>query len=366
MDEINYLPLFFCKKYSRLAKDIFGSNVKSGEIKNLYQNDDMKLGTSLAHKYWKAILALGSRYNNDADKIIPATDTMMLVMRWELNKQIYKFDKDFLDELIKTENPMFLENMWDHLPYRCFYIDFSDNTALCSKLCAQGMYIYTEKAEGLPGYLKIKEGGENEWGDDMDLYIVHVCAVNENSMKDIELHYTIDFPVPCKENLLMDSFDDRNARTYFNLAIENEAAIADSREVALFVYQILIYLSSAEPDISESELTKYTYRKRKNKDAPKNTFSEIQAWDVGIRFGASFRKWEQDKEKFSAVGTGTGNKKRPHCRRAHYHCFWYGPKEGPRVKRAKWLSDMYINTSERDAAVLPAVVHETDKKKAGN
>ena len=62
------------------------------------------------------------------------------------------------------------------------------------------------------------------------------------------------------------------------------------------VVQILNYLSSVQPDIEENPQTKKTYRKPAPHTEPKNKYSEIQKWDVGVRFGAAFRAWKKEQE----------------------------------------------------------------------
>lgn len=61
------------------------------------------------------------------------------------------------------------------------------------------------------------------------------------------------------------------------------------------VFQLLLYLTSKEPDINESLKTKYTYRKPVGK--PTNSFKEVQIHEVGVKYGKTIKKFLQEEKK---------------------------------------------------------------------
>lgn len=77
---------------------------------------------------------------------------------------------------------------------------------------------------------------------------------------------------------------------------EEKKITSNIRGLMTMVVQILNYLSSVQPDIEENPQTKKTYRKPAPHTEPKNKYSEIQKWDVGVRFGAAFRAWKKSKK----------------------------------------------------------------------
>lgn len=129
----------------------------------------------------------------------------------------------------------------------------------------------------------------------------------------------------------------------------------------ILIQQLLTYLSSAEPDICEDENTKRTYRKPNPNSAPKNKFSEIQQWDVGVRFGASYRKWKKSQEEPSSnepKSSGERSKQRPHSRRAHWSNYWYGTGEN-KERRPKWVASYLVNVDDDNQDV--AVIHKVSE-----
>lgn len=82
-------------------------------------------------------------------------------------------------------------------------------------------------------------------------------------------------------------------------------------------------------------------------------------WDVGQRIGAAIRKAHltlptDAAEPETAPTSSDRATPRPHWRRAHWHTFWTGPKDGARIARVKWLPPMPVGL---DGQELPVVVH---------
>lgn len=76
-------------------------------------------------------------------------------------------------------------------------------------------------------------------------------------------------------------------------------------------------------------------------------------WDVGMRLGAALRRAYQ-VEEIGPGGTHAGP--RPHIRRAHWHTFWLGPRDGDRRADLRWLPPIPVNVD--DVGQLPAVVRK--------
>lgn len=76
-------------------------------------------------------------------------------------------------------------------------------------------------------------------------------------------------------------------------------------------------------------------------------------WDVGVRIGAALRAAYQ-REQTGGDAAPTGRQVRPHVRRAHWHSYWIGPREGERRRELRWLPPITVAVEDLDA--LPAVV----------
>ena len=130
-------------------------------------------------------------------------------------------------------------------------------------------------------------------------------------------------------------------------------------DMVLFVFQLLCYLTSKEPDIAESPVTRGTYRKPVGK--PKNTFSEVQQHDVGVRYGKSIRTrlrendTEEKRRRKTQKRAGNADDEQeknvrkspvPHFRSAHWQRYWVG--EGRKQLVTKWIEQVYVGFRDRD------------------
>jgi len=89
-------------------------------------------------------------------------------------------------------------------------------------------------------------------------------------------------------------------------------------------------------------------------DAPR----EPRTWNVGERIGAAIRKYRNSEAHESHGGTHASP--RPHMRRAHYHHYWTGPRDGERKLVLRWLPPIPIGVDENEDD-LPAVIRRVEK-----
>ena len=75
----------------------------------------------------------------------------------------------------------------------------------------------------------------------------------------------------------------------------------------------------------------------------------VTVWDVGVRMGAALRAAEAVSVSEGAEGQRSGP--RPHVRRAHWHGYWLGPRDGDRMFALKWLSPILVGGSADDMPV---------------
>lgn len=115
---------------------------------------------------------------------------------------------------------------------------------------------------------------------------------------------------------------------------------------------LLLYLCSQAGEIGDGT-------RRPANPAPKRTkrgwrlfaADKPTTWDVGVRLGAALRRAFQG-ERTGQEGTHAGP--RAHIRRAHWHGFWSGPRDGERRFDMRWMPPIAVNVD--DVGNLPATV----------
>lgn len=340
-----YLPLYWTEILENQLRDTFPEiTVEDLRIISEHGTSEMVRNKTIL-KYPRLCNLLASlmdraernsEYQTALKETVRDLDSMSLVMLWAKNKQVFAFDKDFTDELLRTEEVHLTKNGWDYLPFKTFYVDLSDNEELCDKILGKGLFITLEKLSDEQG----------------EVYCVHVCKVGERYFyNDVFSFVNEDKALPVAEMMV----DDKVLHFDHEHGMSHKAI--DGKAYEVIVAQILTYLSSVEPDIGENPETQKTYRKPAPESKPKNKYSEIRKWDVGVRFGSAVRAWKKKNASGTTHTGGSGNKKRPHSRKAHWSHYWYGSGEN-KVRRPKWISECYVGMKDDDT---PAVIHKVTK-----
>lgn len=118
------------------------------------------------------------------------------------------------------------------------------------------------------------------------------------------------------------------------IADEGEGGWANTTELLFAVGVMLtMYACSDEPDLINVTPPASLRASGKFKG------SDLKMHDLGIRIGAALRTHRTT----SGNATGTGNPVTPHVRRAHWHRFWTGPRDGERHLVLRWLPPIPVN-----------------------
>lgn len=348
----DYLPLFWVKNMEKQKTSSIGDVTGEDLFKLVSYNASVEEQVSVYDKY-PSIQRVYEQLMHDPvlrRDVISDFDAMSSMLLWSKSKQVYKFDKDFIDALIKTDNLRVPVDAFDYLPYKHFYVDISDNRDVCNNVLAEGFFVNVEK-------VVLSEDDKNEDFNCDSAYIIHICKIDNkyfyNGVVMIPNHGRALPAVP----ETMETVELIETEDYTKFI--KDTGKVNTKLYNVLIIQTLLYLSSMKPDIEENQETKRTYRPSTGK--PKNKYSEIRKWDVGVRYGASFRKWKTDSStrNTSNKHNGKGTGKRPHPRRAHWHSYWYKEDDGSRVLRQLWLSEMFINKDLiKNNDDNPTVIHD--------
>lgn len=259
----------------------------------------------------------------------------LLTKSWVRKKQCFVFDKDFLSELAETSEMektfVMQKEIFEHLPYNTFYLDFSGNEELANNMDCDGMLVY-----------------------------IH----NMDKMCISELGLSI-YNVGDTTCLMYRRYKNKKPNGIMGLVFgikENSVNVVEPSTKVLL--QSILYLSSYEPDIRESIASKQRYRQAKqNKKSSKVDMPERE-YKVGERFGNAFRIWTKSTTGSGTSSEPTGSHKRPHTRKAHWHSFWIGKRDTPERRLVvKWVSEMFIGLKENEAEEkLDIVNHKVEKQ----
>ncbi|ABE46947.1 AcrVA2 family anti-CRISPR protein [Polaromonas sp. JS666] len=134
----------------------------------------------------------------------------------------------------------------------------------------------------------------------------------------------------------------------------------DMNALRLRLASLVLYLCADESDVAPQGLGNRRAALRTQESAGKRSYSadRISFWDVGFRVGSALREARTIADR---TGPGDGGTVRPHMRRAHWHTYNTGPRDGQQARRVKWLSPIAVNLRSPDELV--PTLHYVDAHK---
>lgn len=109
-----------------------------------------------------------------------------------------------------------------------------------------------------------------------------------------------------------------------------------SRSIKPFI-SLLLYICGEEPEIEHRTLPELKpIRPRARRVGSEWRImppARVHEWDVGKKMGETLRALREHL----AASEPTGRTVTPHIRRAHWHGFWKGPKDGERIFTHRWI-----------------------------
>ena len=262
-----------------------------------------------------------------------------IYQKWKRNKQVYKPDPDFIKALIRTENLKITKDTFKRLPCKHFYIDVSDCNIF---LPVKGMFVNIFEIENKIMLVAYQVDESAFWStyDILNFDIESEYEMNVSDLSKVNPDGTY-------------TYSDYDIFLHGKQPIKNDGMNLDSNESKFFIYQLITYLTSHEPQFEENPITKSTYRPPKQGAVIKNKFSEIQMHDIGIRFGKSFRE-QQKKYKCNIYLTRHLENKRkspiPHFRCAHWQGYWVSKGRTDYV--FKWIEPIFVGIGESNDVVI--------------
>lgn len=258
---------------------------------------------------------------------------------WRVTQGIYRFDETLLQSLIETpvSGDLPVEVLY-RLPEWCVYIETPG---------------FAWMGEALAGFFAHIEWDANTGREELRL-VLDITKADGYLLLPIPVHLGADLAAGIKAANLEAQRQAWKGRAP-KLADDIRELESADLEIEPLV-SLLLYLCSVTADFGNGE------RRPKNPEAKKTKrgwrmfpADKPTTWPVGERVGAALRS---GYAAANSTGIDTHTGPRPHIRRAHWHTYWTGPRDGNQKPVLKWLPPIPINVENVDD--LPAVVRDVD------
>ncbi len=288
----------------------------------------------------------------------------VILEKWSYNKQVYKTDRTFFKALLETKSFSLSKFELEHLPNKNFYLDFED-VPDCRPFVGAFVEVYPMKESFHLAIFLITDRKDEPAG--LFSHYIHVCY-DENGMVDKEVVRSL---MDDQKDIGKSSDGDlMDFKTYGEDAVvRSQIKVNFNTTRAMMtkaILQILKYISSVEPEITVSEDSKRLYKKPSPKDVPKNSFSEVMQYEVGVRYGKAIRtylseqkrkeKRERRTEKSERNMPAQRKSPRPHFRFAHWCPYHVGKGRTDTVY--KWLEPQLVGADKNGASNNDVIIHK--------
>ena len=277
--------------------------------------------------------------NGWEDLIHPTVYNLTFMYNWNIYKQVYRFDNDILNLLFNSTDidkiPIDIIN--NNLPYPAFFID-NKITSKYSDITFRGCFVT----------------------------LLNICGRTDLGLFFIEDNIGSDYHY-CFVPLYFGNITIREAMKkrdeLYNVNSEDEEAEL-TIDLANHILKAIVYICSVNKEVETIKVTvDSTANKTKSNNKKKKKPTIINQNLVGYKMGNTIR---QNKKSYIYVDEegntvskkkGTGTKKSPHMRMAHYHHFWTGPLNNPDSRKLilKFIPPLYINSNKE--AIKTATLH---------
>ncbi len=254
---------------------------------------------------------------------------------WRVTQGVYRFDLDVFRSVIDTPvNGDIPHDVFFNLPEWCVYIETPGLTHL-------GVPMY-----GFFAHLEYDANTTRK-----ELRLVMDLQGEERSLTP--------FLMPIPIHLGTWSLEESIERAYVEAlrqggkGIQPKTMAKSIKSEFEAPISLLLYLCSANGEIGDDTKSPTKPRSTKTKKGPR-LFppDKPRTWDVGVRMGAAIRRYRT--ESVSVDGDESDRhhaSPRTHIRRAHWHGFWTGPRDGEQKYILKWISPVVVNPGDGETPV---------------
>ena len=281
--------------------------------------DELKKTNLLASRRIDESSEFAKNYVMAHSGIVVSYLTLHATTMWNLEKIIIDVDETLLNEL--TPIGGLLSDPFFYIPYRCPYI-------------------------AMPHAMQKELDGFFVFLDDMPRIgkVLRFCLIFSNAVVS-EYYVGLEKSKPVSK-VIDPRRDDIKPPPETKILGGMTTAEADDvfKDIETLL-SLIMYLCAESPDIREREVVSGKARKTKKVYGP-------TILDAGFRIGAKIREYE--KASYTEDPQKLGGHVAPHMRRAHWHSFWTGPRDGERHLIVKWLPPIPVGVDDKKE-IIPTI-----------
>jgi hypothetical protein len=260
---------------------------------------------------------------------------------WRVTQSIYRFDKDIYNEVINTPiSGDIPHEVLFNLPEWCVYVE------------TPGLQ-YNNQA--LFGFFAFLEQDANNNRKELRLVLDLTTDFQEKPfLLSIPLHLG-QWPLKeAIEKAIKEAAPGAQHILKIDITQYKQEMVPPLSDYLEPLLSLILYLCATNGEIGEEGKKPGNPRPKKTKKGPRLfPAQKVSVWDVGVRMGVALRKARNIEEKGETGEGKQHSSPRPHIRRAHWHGYWKGPRDGDRKYILKWLSPILVGEGDLPTTIRP-------------
>jgi len=311
------------KSYPDFAKNINLAYQNKGYVK-APDTIFLPLTAWIAMKAIYADLDVESLTDNLSSVFISDVYSMAAYGTWKYSKGIYSFSQELFDALTNTDLPETIpSNVLMRLPDWCPYLAYPQKQGRI-----YGYFCYLDYDLDLMQYRLL-------FYPDTDSYTVPALSMVLNDKPLSEQVELVGRPI-----LGTDAFSIVYRDT--NKKVDGDELMQSMLETLATPLKLLLYLCSDEPEIDDL---------REPEASPERVYPKKVKGGFKLFEPARVRTWEVGKTLSKSLASAipaSGGAKSPHVRRAHWHLYWTGARNGERTAVYRWIPPIFVNADQAE------------------
>lgn len=280
-----------------------------------------------------AIVSLDAGDNPHLRDLRLSPAVMTAAATWRVSQGVYRFDADLYNALVSQPMDGNLPcDALKRLPEWCVYVETipGEDAVRSGKLHVTGFWAHLEH-DANTGRIELR----------------FVFFWNTDILLPVPVHLG-DWTLKEGVRRVIDVAKETSKQH----GIKIPDGLEDVADLTPYV-QLILYLCAENADMPQVRHPNTRVRMSGQVDVPR----EAKLWSVGERIGSAIRKCRN--EELTEYKGGAHASPRPHVRRAHWHHFWAGPREGERKLILRWLPPIPVGVDNEEG---PAVIHKVSGK----
>ena len=254
---------------------------------------------------------------------------------WRMSKGVYRFAPEIFDALTRQPLQGDLRNdLFFRLPEWAVYIETPGLTFEGEQMC---------------GFIAHLDYNLDSGTTDLQFLIFYPGKTQPRPIA-----------LPLGEGTLEDAIARMNEYDALKIAPGKKVAVKvppeQVRKDFSAMIQLVVYLCCDNRDLPPIRHPRERMRASGAVDSPKDP----RIWEVGERVAKAIRQFDSESRPTARSGGGTHASPRPHIRRAHYHTFLTGPRDGERGRVVHWIPPLPVGVKWDEEKQMPIVIHPID------